>query len=108
MSQFITQPISRPEITRFLVERGWDLRPLYFDGWAATRPSGTRLIEYLEAYPLMRGASPSAELARHMACRSSIGYRVALADSLRAFQLWYIANSFSMVAADLKEELCSK
>ena len=95
------------EITRFLVERGWDLRRLDFDGWAATRPSWTRLVEYIEAYPLMRGASPSAALVSHMACRSSIAYRVALADSLRAFQLWYIANSFTMVAADM-EELCSK
>jgi len=108
MSQFITPPISSMEITRFLVERGWDLRKIDFDGIAATRPAQGRHVEYMEVYPLMRGGSPSADLARHIACRSSIGYRVGMPDSLRAFQVWYLAQAFAMAAADMKEVLCSK
>jgi hypothetical protein len=108
LNQSITPPLAGMEITRFLVQRGWDLRRLDYDGWAATRPTATRMVEYLEAYPLMRGAAPSADLARHLACRTSLGYRATCFDSVRAFQGWYVANAFTMTAADMEEALCSK
>lgn len=108
MLKFITPPISRPEITGFLVQRGWNLQSIGLDGWAASRPSGTCVAEYLEVFPLMRGYLPSIGLVQHIACRSSLGYKVAVTDSLRAFQAWYIAAGFKMVAADMREVLCSK
>lgn len=108
MIKFITPPISRPEITGFLVRRGWNLRPIEYGGFAATRTNGTRLVEYLEVFPLPHYKQPSMEVARVVANRSALGYRVAVTGSLRWFESWYIANAFEMVAADLKEELCSK
>ena len=67
-----------------------------------------RLVEYLEVFPLPHDEQPSMEVARVVANRSALGYRVAVTGSLRWFEAWYIANAFEMVAADLKEELCSK
>jgi len=108
LPQFITMHDGRPEVTGFLVRRGWNLRLIEYGGFAATRTNGTRLVEYLEVFPLPHDEQPLMEVARIVANRSALGYRVAVTGSLRWFEAWYIANAFEMVAADLKEELCSK
>lgn len=108
MKKNITLHDGRPEVTRFLVRRGWNLRPIDHGGFAATRTNGTRLVEYLEVFPLMHDEQPSMEVARIVAHRSALGYRVAVTGSLRWFEAWYIANAFEMSAADETEVLCSK
>lgn len=100
------------DILRFLVRNNWIVRrqhsgifrtqaghPIRLGepgmcDWSAMRPTGGRVVQYLEVEAKAPGKKPDPKQREYMAKRKHQGILCCWADSGLAFETWYYGEGF--------------
>lgn len=108
----ITENDVEADILRFLVREGWIVRRQHSGifrtqtgrsirlgepgmcDWSAMRPTGAKLIQYLEVEAKAPGKKPDPKQREYMAKRRQQGISCCYADSGLAFETWYFKEGF--------------
>lgn len=108
----ITENDVEADIVRFLVRKGWIVRRQHSGifrtqaghlirlgepgmcDWSAMRPTGAKLIQYLEVEAKALGKKPGPKQREYMAKRRHQGISCCYADSGLAFETWYFKEGF--------------